>query len=103
MPATRTETANRWRSQQRKQLIMSTETVSQAARPTTGVKPEKKSKGPKPTHRLTRVTDVNGAKSYQEVGALWPHKDGKGFSLKLRAALNPGDNLMVRLATGGAQ
>lgn len=85
-----------------KELIMTQETLPQVALVTTGEQPVQKAKGPKPTHRLTRVTETNGAKSYQEVGALWPHKDGKGFFVKLRVAVSPNDNLMVRIATGGA-
>ncbi len=81
---------------------MTQATLAQAARATTAEQPVQRAKGSKPTHRLTRVTEANGAKSYQEVGALWPHKDGKGFSVKLRVAVSPNDNLMVRIATGGA-
>jgi hypothetical protein len=83
-------------------MIMTKATVTQAARATTGEQPAAKPKGAKPTHRLTRVVDTNGEKSYQEIGALWPHKDNKGFSVKLNAAVNLGDNLMIRTADRGA-
>lgn len=37
----------------------------------------------KPTHRAYAVTK-RGEKSYwNEIGAVWAHKDGKGFSLAL--------------------
>jgi hypothetical protein len=38
-----------------------------------------RTKGSRPSHRLSRVVEANGAKDYQDVGALWPHKDGQGF------------------------
>ncbi len=67
----------------------------------TADQPAQKSRGSRPTHRLSRVTEANGAKKFEEVGALWPHKDGKGFTIKLKTALNPGDNLMIRMDTRG--
>jgi hypothetical protein len=38
----------------------------------------------KPTHRLyaVRKTDAESSRWF-EIGAAWPNKDGKGFSLKL--------------------
>jgi hypothetical protein len=38
----------------------------------------------KPTHRLyaVRKTDAENSRWF-EIGAAWPNKDGKGFSLKL--------------------
>lgn len=39
----------------------------------------------RPTHRVHAVikkgSDDKG--KWHEIGALWPHKDGKGFSMKL--------------------
>lgn len=62
-----------------------------------------KPKGSPPTHRLTRITTKpDGSKSFEEVGALWPHKDGKGFSLKLKADVKAGDDVIIRAANGGA-
>lgn len=53
----------------------------------------------KPTHTAYVVRD--GKKEtdkgyWLEVGAAWPHKDGKGFDLKL-AALPTDGRLVVRL------
>jgi hypothetical protein len=37
----------------------------------------------RPTHRVYAVTK-NGDKSFwTEIGAAWPHQDGKGFNVKL--------------------
>jgi hypothetical protein len=38
----------------------------------------------KPTHRIyaVRKTDADNSRWF-EIGAAWPNKDGKGFSLKL--------------------
>lgn len=43
-------------------------------------------KGNLPTHRAFFVTNDGKEDSkgnWKEIGALWPHKDGEGFSLKL--------------------
>lgn len=37
----------------------------------------------KPTHRLYAVTKRADKSRWQEIGAAWSHKDGKGFNLKL--------------------
>ena len=37
----------------------------------------------KPSHRVFAVTKRGDNKRWQEIGAAWPHKDGKGFNLKL--------------------
>jgi hypothetical protein len=60
-----------------------------------------KPKGSRPSHRISRVVEKDGAKDYQDVGALWPHKDGQGFSLRLKADLKAGDNLIIRSNKGG--
>ena len=41
----------------------------------------------RPTHRIYSVSKTNGdAKPFWlEIGAAWPHKDGKGFNLKFTA------------------
>jgi hypothetical protein len=62
-----------------------------------------KPKGNPPSHRLSRIsTKPDGTKDYEEVAALWPHKDSRGFSVKLKADLKAGDELMIRQANGGA-
>ena len=42
----------------------------------------------RPTHRVYSVTKKKeDAKPFWlEIGAAWPHKDGKGFSLKFNAS-----------------
>lgn len=37
----------------------------------------------RPTHRVYAVTGKGKKKFWQPIGALWAHKDGKGFSLTL--------------------
>ena len=61
-----------------------------------------KAKGHKPTHRLTRIVLKDGEKTFEEVAALWPHKDGRGFSIRLKADLKASDELMIRSINGGA-
>ena len=40
--------------------------------------------GKAPTHRAYAVTQGRNKKSFwREIGAVWAHDDGKGFSLKL--------------------
>ena len=61
----------------------------------------------RPTHRLYSVTkDGKGETVWDELGALWPHKDGNGFSLKLAKTPVAGAHLVIRKANGkkgGAQ
>ena len=41
----------------------------------------------RPTHRIYSVAKNGDEKSiWTELGAAWPHKDGKGFQLKFKAA-----------------
>jgi len=37
----------------------------------------------RPSHKAYAVTKGKNGDHWQEIGALWPHKDGKGFKLKL--------------------
>jgi hypothetical protein len=44
--------------------------------------------------------------TWTEIGAAWPHKDGKGFSLKFNGKPAEGADIVLRIATakkGGAQ
>jgi len=57
----------------------------------------------KPTHRLYHVREYeteDGKKKgkFTELGACWPNKDGKGFSLSVDvpAALIPGEKYLLR-------
>jgi hypothetical protein len=64
-------------------------------------------KNNRPTHRLYSVTrDDAGKTKWDPIGALWPHKDGKGFNLKLVKQPAAGADLVIRIASdkkGGAQ
>jgi hypothetical protein len=37
----------------------------------------------RPTHRLYGVTKKGDKSFWQPIGAMWPHRDGKGFSQRL--------------------
>jgi hypothetical protein len=51
----------------------------------------------KPTHRAYAVTTKDERKFWREIGALWAHSDGEGFTLKLDLLpLNPGRPFFVR-------
>jgi hypothetical protein len=43
--------------------------------------------GDQPRYRAYAVEDVKGSAkaAWTEIGAAWPHKDGKGLSVRLRA------------------
>jgi len=57
----------------------------------------------KPTHRIYSVTKrTSGESDWTEIGAAWPHKDGKGFSLKLNLLPLNGGDLSLRVATDKA-
>jgi hypothetical protein len=53
--------------------------------------------GQKPTHEVFAVKNgAEGEKAFwTKIGAAWPHKDGKGFSLKL--AVYPADGQTIQL------
>ena len=51
----------------------------------------------KPTHRVYAVKSNDDKSRWTEIGALWPHKDGKGFSLKLDLIPIDGSDLSIRL------
>ena len=50
----------------------------------------------RPTHRVYAVTK-NGDKSFwTEIGAAWPHQDGKGFNVKLDYLPLNGAEIVIR-------
>lgn len=52
-----------------------------------------------PTHIAYHVRNRDGQKGiFTRVGAAWPHKDGKGFDLRLNAFPVDGQ-LCIRVAT----
>jgi len=61
----------------------------------------------RPTHRIYSVTKNGDSKAnWQEIGAAWPHKDGKGFNLTFAARPLDGAQIVLRepkAAKGGAQ
>lgn len=51
----------------------------------------------KPSHRVYAVVKRDGdASIWNEIGAVWPHKDGKGFNLKLSYLPLNGGELVIR-------
>jgi len=52
-----------------------------------------------PTHRVYSVSN-NGEKktTWTEIGAAWPHKDGKGFNLTFTARPLEGAQIVLRSA-----
>ena len=60
-----------------------------------------------PTHRVYSVSKNGEEKAaWTEIGAAWPHKDGKGFNLTFTARPLEGAQIVLRVATakkGGAQ
>ena len=50
-----------------------------------------------PSFRIYSVASVAGKKSaWQEIGAAWPHKDGKGFNLQFAARPLEGAGIVLR-------
>jgi hypothetical protein len=50
-----------------------------------------------PTHRVYSVLKPNEEKSnWTEIGAAWPHKDGKGFNLTFTARPLEGAQIVLR-------
>lgn len=51
----------------------------------------------KPTHRAYAVTKRGEKSRWQEIGAAWSHKDGKGFNLTLDYLPLNGADLVLRV------
>jgi len=53
---------------------------------------------PLPSHRVYSVSkNGDGQKAiWQEIGAAWPHKDGKGFNLTFAARPLEGAEIVLR-------
>ena len=60
----------------------------------------------RPTHRVFSVAkNADGEGKWTEIGAAWPHKDGRGFNLKFAAMPASGADVVLRTVTekkGGA-
>lgn len=52
----------------------------------------------RPTHRVYAVFKKPGAEKarWTEIGAAWPHKDGKGFNVKLDLLPIGGAEIVIR-------
>jgi hypothetical protein len=52
-----------------------------------------------PSHRIYGVSNNSGKKAaWQEIGAVWPHKDGRGFNLQFAARPLEGAAIVLRTA-----
>lgn len=51
----------------------------------------------KPTHRAYAVKGDGENAIWREIGALWPHKDGKGFNIKLDVIPIDGSDIAIRV------
>ena len=54
--------------------------------------------GKKPTHRAYSVVGMEENARWTEIGAAWPHRDGKGFTIPCNAMPVNGQ-IVVRLIT----
>jgi len=53
--------------------------------------------GKAPSHRAYAVSQGKNKKSFwREIGAVWAHEDGKGFSLKLDFIPVNGSDIVIR-------
>ena len=51
-----------------------------------------------PAFRIYAVSGAEGKKTkWKEIGAAWPHKDGKGFNLQFEAFPLPGAATVLRV------
>ena len=54
----------------------------------------------RPSHRIYAVSkDGKDATHWTELGAAWPHKDGKGFQLKFKACPIGDCEIVLRTTT----
>ena len=49
-----------------------------------------------PSHRIYAVMKEGKKSTWTEIGAAWPNKDGKGFTLKYAALPLPGAEIVLR-------
>lgn len=58
----------------------------------------------KPSHRIYSVQkkESDTKPIWTEIGAAWPHKDGKGFNLKFRASPFGESEVVLRIAKAKA-
>lgn len=59
------------------------------------------SKSNRPSHRaLVNLGDEN-QKIWREIGAMWPHQDGNGFTLKLDLIPTNAHDIVIRTVKDG--
>jgi hypothetical protein len=59
-----------------------------------------KTQNTRPSHRIYSVSKQGDEKTrWTELGAAWPHKDGKGFQLKFNACPVGECEIVLRAAT----
>jgi hypothetical protein len=51
----------------------------------------------KPTHRVYAVSKRGEKSHWQDIGAAWSHKDGKGFNMKLEYLPLNGAEIVLRV------
>jgi hypothetical protein len=53
----------------------------------------------RPTHNVFTVTKKDGEEKgdWFEIGAAWPHQDGKGFNIVFKALPMPGADVVMRV------
>lgn len=49
-----------------------------------------------PAFRIYSVSKDGENSNWVEIGAAWPHKDGKGYGLQLKALPLPGSEVVLR-------
>jgi hypothetical protein len=59
------------------------------------------SKSNRPSHRALVNLGDEKQKIWREIGAMWPHKDGSGFTLKLDLIPTDGREIVIRTVKDG--
>ena len=54
----------------------------------------------RPTHRVYAVTEKGGADKafWTAIGAAWPHRDGRGYSVELSCLPRDNARIVIRMA-----
>ena len=58
---------------------------------------EKTTQANRPTHRAYYVTGEGDARRWHELGPLWAHKDGSGFTFLPNVLPAPGQAIVIRM------
>jgi hypothetical protein len=56
----------------------------------------------RPTHRVYAVTERGGPDKafWTAIGAAWPHRDGRGYSVELSCIPHAQARIVIRMARG---